>query len=88
MQKSADPDVFFLLDMNDKGVTSFSSHFARNHRRNVKCTEINLKILFRLLPFSNMKFPQNFLVGARVLTVGAGGEMTEFAQYYNVLLLR
>ena len=24
MQKSADPDVFFLLDMNDKGVSSFS----------------------------------------------------------------
>ena len=24
MQISADPDVFFLLDMNDKGVTSFS----------------------------------------------------------------
>ena len=24
MQKSADPDVFSLLDMNDKGVTSFS----------------------------------------------------------------
>ena len=23
-----------------------------------------------------MKFPQNFLVGAGVLTVGAGGEMT------------
>ena len=35
-----------------------------------------------------MKFPQNFLVGAGVLTAGAGGEMTEFAQYYNVLLLR
>ena len=24
MQKSADPDVYFLLNMNDKGVTSFS----------------------------------------------------------------
>ena len=24
MQKSADPNVFFLLDMNGKGVTSFS----------------------------------------------------------------
>ena len=39
-----------------------------------------------------MKFPQNFLAGAGVLTAGAGvliagagGEMTEFAQLYNLL---
>ena len=43
--------------------------FAPNHRRNVKWTEINLKILFLLLPFENMKFLQNFLAEA-------GGEMT------------
>ena len=30
-----------------------------------------------------MKFPQNFLAGAGVLTAGAGGEMTEFAQLYQ-----
>ena len=46
----------------------------------VKWMEINLKIIFLLLPFENMKFPQNFLAGAEVLTAGAGGEMTEFAQ--------
>ena len=27
-----------------------------------------------------MKFPQHFLAGAGVLTAGAGGEITEFAQ--------
>ena len=31
MQKSADPDVFFLLDMNDKEVTSWKLSFFCFH---------------------------------------------------------